>query len=96
MRSRDSPLTTQTLIFVVFILLITYVYFLKITTFLWIILILHPGPSSLLLETVTKKIWGPRGREPTYGPGTKCREKKYPCLVVHFVIAYNEEFNMKM
>ena len=75
-RSRDSPLNTQTLIFVVFIdttvlmlelandlvenipctnktqtilLLIMHVYFLKISTFLWIILILHPSRNSLLL-----------------------------------------------
>ena len=69
-RSRDSPLNTQFLIFVVFIdatasmleltndlvenipctnktetilLLIMHVYFLKISTFLWIILIVHTG-----------------------------------------------------
>ena len=78
-QSRDSPLNTQTLIFVVFVdatvsipeltndlvenmpctnktqtilLLIMNVYFLKITTYLWIILILHPGRNSILLETV--------------------------------------------
>ena len=90
-QSRDSPLNTQNLIFVVFIdatasmseltndlvenipctnktqtilLLIMHVYFLKITTFLWIILILHPGCNSILLETVTIKFGGPRGRGP--------------------------------
>ena len=92
-QSRDSPLNTQTLIFVVFIdatasmpeltndlvenitctnktqtilLLIMHVYFLKITTFLWIILILHPCCNSILLETVTIKFCrGAEGREPT-------------------------------
>ena len=49
-----------------------YVVFLKITTFLWRILILHPGRTSLLLETVTIKFGGLRGRGaegrgPTYG-----------------------------
>ena len=90
-RSRDSPLNTQTLTFVVFIdatasmleltndlvenipctnktqtilLLIMHVYFLKITTFLWIISILHPGCNSILLEAVTIKFGGPRGRGP--------------------------------
>ena len=90
-QSRDSPLNTQTLIFVVFIdaiasmpeltndfvenvpctnktktvlLLIMHVYFLKITIFLWIILILHPGCNSILLETATIKFGGPRGRGP--------------------------------
>ena len=90
-QSRDSPLNTQTLIFVVFIdatasmpeltndlvenipctnktqtilLLIMHVYFLKISTFLWIIVILHPGHNSLLLETVTIKFGGSRGRGP--------------------------------
>ena len=90
-QSRDRPLNTQTLIFVVFIdatasmpeltndlvenipctnktqtilLLTMLVYFLKITTFLWIILILHPGCNSILLETVTIKFGGPTGRGP--------------------------------
>ena len=34
------------------VLLIMHVYFSKLTTFLWIILIRHPGRSSLLLEIV--------------------------------------------
>ena len=50
---------TQTIL-----LLKMHVYFLKITTFLWIILILHPGCNSILLETVTIKFGGPRGRGP--------------------------------
>ena len=89
-RSRDSPLNTQTLTFVVFIdatasmleltndlvenipctnkthtslLLKMHVYFLKITTFLWIILILHPGHTSLFHETVTIKFIGPRAED---------------------------------
>ena len=33
-------------------------YFLN--TFLWRILILHPVHTSLFLETVMKKFWGPR------------------------------------
>ena len=37
-----------------------YVVFLKITTFLWISLILHPGHTNVLLETVTIKFMGPR------------------------------------
>ena len=42
-----------------------YAVFLKITTFLWIILILHPGHTSLFHETVTIKFIRPRaeGRE---------------------------------
>ena len=39
-----------------------YVVFLKITTFLWRILILHPGCTSLFLEVITIKFGGPRGR----------------------------------
>ena len=31
-----------------------YVVFLKITTFLWVILIFHPGYTKLILETITK------------------------------------------
>ena len=43
-----------------------YAVFLKITTFLWIILILHPGHTSLFHETVTIKFIRPRaeGRGP--------------------------------
>ena len=39
--------------------------FFKVTTFLWIILILHPSHTSLFLETVIMKFGGPRaeGRE---------------------------------
>ena len=113
-RSRDSPLNTQTLIFVVFIdatasmleltndlvenipctnktetilLLIMHVYFLKISTFLWIILILHPGRSSLFLETVTIKFGGSRGRGPRAdiradisGGQPRAEKNKYPLL----------------
>ena len=113
-RSRDSPLNTQTLTFVVFtdatasmleltndlvenipctnktqtiLLLIMHVYFLKITTFLWIILILHPGCNSILLETVTIKFGGPRGRGPRadiradiWDGGPRAEKNKYPLL----------------
>ena len=44
------------------LLLIMCVVFLKITTFLWRILILHNGLTSLVLETVTIKFRRPRGR----------------------------------
>ena len=56
------------------LLLIMYVYvvFLKITTFLQIIFILHSGHTSLFLETVTIKIWG------TEEPRTEGREKQIP------------------
>ena len=50
--------------------------FLKITTFLWVILIIYPGYTSLFLETVTIKIGGPRDRGPTYGP--EGRKKQIP------------------
>ena len=39
-------------------LLIMYVAFLKITTFLWIVLLAHPGHISLLFETVKINFWG--------------------------------------
>ena len=41
-----------------------YVVFLKVTTFLWIILMLHPGYASLFLETITIKFMGPRDLGP--------------------------------
>ena len=95
-RSRDSPLNTQTLIFVVFIdattvenvpctnktqkilLLMLHLHFLKITAFLWIILILHPGHTILFLETVIIKFGGTEGRGPTYGARAEGREKQIP------------------
>ena len=49
------------------LLLIMYVVFLKVSTFLWIILILYPGHTSLFLETVTMKFGEPKGRGPVYG-----------------------------
>ena len=56
------------------LLLIMYVYvaFLKITTFLQIIFILHSGHTSLFLETVTIKILG------TEEPRVEGREKQIP------------------
>ena len=41
-----------------------YVVFLKMTPFLWVTLILHPGHTSLFLEAVRIKFMGPRGRGP--------------------------------
>ena len=52
------------------------VYFLKITTFLWIILILHPGRSSLLLETVTIKFGRPR--TDIWSGGLRAEKKQIP------------------
>ena len=49
------------------LLLIMYVVFLKITTFLWRILILHPGHTSLFLETIT--MWE---------EGARAEKNKYP------------------
>ena len=48
------------------LLLIMYVVFLKITTFLWRILILAPGHTSLFLETVTIKFMGPWAEKNKY------------------------------
>ena len=55
-------------------------HFLKIATFLWIILILHPGHTSLLLETVIIKFGAPRRRGPTYeaeGRGSRKKNTHY-------------------
>ena len=49
------------------LLFMMYVLFLKITRFLGLTLILHPGHTSLFNETVKIKFMGPRGRGPTYG-----------------------------
>ena len=51
-----------------------YIVFLKITTFLWIILILHPGYINLYPETVTVKPMRPGG------PGPGAEKNKYPVL----------------
>ena len=53
--------------------------FLKIATFLWIILILHPGHSSLFLETVTIKFGSPRARR------AEGREKQIPSITNYFL-----------
>ena len=47
-----------------------YVAFLKVSALLWIILILHPGHTSLFLETVIK-FMGRRGPEKTNTPKGK-------------------------
>ena len=60
------------------LLLIMYVYFLKITTFLRIILILHPGRSSILLENLTTKFGGPR--TDIWSGGPRAEKNKYPLL----------------
>ena len=39
-----------------------YVVFFKVTTFLWLTLILHPDHSNLFLETVRIEFMGPRVR----------------------------------
>ena len=67
------------------LLLIMYVYSLKITTFLWVILMLHPGRSRLFLETVTIKFerGEPRGKESRagiWGQGQRTEKNKYPLL----------------
>ena len=40
--------------------------FFKVTTFLWIILILHPSHTTLFLETVIIKFGGPRAEKNKY------------------------------
>ena len=58
-------------------------FILQITTYLWIIFILHLGRRSLLLETVTIKVGGPRGGGPRidmWGGGQRAEENKYPLL----------------
>ena len=50
-----------------------------ITTYLWIIFILHPGRRRLLLETVTIKFGGPRGGGPRtnmWGGGKRVEKNK--------------------
>ena len=46
-------------------------------------LILHPGHTSLFLETAKIKFKNPRGREPTYG--AKGQEKQMPPKLVYFL-----------
>ena len=64
----------------------------QITTVLWIIFILHPGRSSILLETVTITFGGPSGGGPRtdmwgggprtdmWGGGLMAEKNKYPLL----------------
>ena len=55
----------------------------QITTYLWIIFILHLGRKSLLLETVTIKFGGLRGGGPRidmWGGGQRAEKNKYPLL----------------
>ena len=51
-----------------------------ITTFLWIILILHPGHTSLLLETVTIKFMGPRAEGRHIKSRAEAQEKQISSL----------------
>ena len=60
-----------------------HVYFSKLTTFLWIILIRQPGRSSLLLEIVIINFGGPmrRGQRANIcGRGSRVEKNKYPLL----------------
>ena len=60
-----------------------HVYFSKLTTFLWIILIRHPGRSSLLLEIVIINFGGPMRqgqRADICGRGPRVEKNKYPVL----------------
>ena len=55
----------------------------QITTYLWIIFMLYPGRSSLLLETVTIKFGGPRGGglwTDMWAGGQRAEKNKYPLL----------------
>ena len=62
-----------------------YIVFLKITTFLWIILILHPGYINLYPETVTVKPMRPGG------PGPGAEKNKYPKIITVIIsLHYNE------
>ena len=59
------------------------IVFLNIDTFLWILLIPHPGHTSLFLETVTVKFTGMRvggaqGCRPIMGVRVEGREKQIP------------------
>ena len=58
-------------------MLITCVVFLKITTFLGIILIFHPGHTSLFFKTLTIKFIWSRDRE-TNGWGSRVKKSTYP------------------
>ena len=53
-------------------------HFFKVTTFLWIILILHLSHTSLFLETVIIKFGGPRAEGRHMGPRAEGREKQIP------------------
>ena len=60
-----------------------HVYFSKLTTFLWIILIRHPGRSSLLLEIVIINFGGPMRqgqRADICGRGPRVEKNKSPVL----------------
>ena len=69
-----------------------YVVFLKITTFLWIILILHSGHTSLFIKTVTIKFMGARGRGPTCRAESQGLSKTNTLLVSHFIVFFEVLF----
>ena len=68
------------------LLFIMYVLFLKITRFLGLTLILHPGHISLFLETVKVKFLGPRVEDQHIGPRTK--KNKYPTFVLLYFFIF--------
>ena len=60
-----------------------FCYMFQITTYLWIIFIVHPGRRSLLLESVTIKFGSPRGGGPRtdmWGGGQGDEKNKYSLL----------------
>ena len=59
---------------------IIYVVFFKIARFLWIILILNPGHTSLFLESVTIKFLEPTVEDPHVELRAEAQEKQIPSL----------------
>ena len=68
----NIPCTNKTRQILLFIM---YVVFLKITSFLRIILTFHSGHTNLFLETVTIKFMGPRGRR---AEGPRVEKSEHP------------------
>ena len=59
-------------------------HFFRVTTFLWIILILHLSHTSLFLETAIIKFGGPRAEGGHMGPRVEGREKQIPSIYLKF------------